>query len=118
MSRVNIQDNNLVITMQGARKVLSLKSELSIPLKNIAGVTADASAGKQIFKGWRVGTEVGFYSGGTFYRDGNKAFYDLKRKEDAVVVTLKDEDFDTLIIGVEDPEAAVELIDEAINALK
>ena len=35
MSRVSIQDNNLVITMQGKRKILALKSEVSVPLSNI-----------------------------------------------------------------------------------
>ena len=120
MSRVNIEDNNLVITMQGVRKVLTLKSELSIPLANIVSVETCPSDERQnvFFKGWRVGTEVGFYSGGTFYKSGNKAFYDLKRKEDAVIITLKDEDFDTLIIGVDDPQATAELIEEAIKTLK
>ena len=115
MARVRIEDNQLVITMQGVRKVLSLKSELSIPLKNIVGAIADSTAGEKIIKGWRVGTNVGFYSGGTFYQDGNKAFYDLKRKEEAVVITLKDKDFDTLFIGVEDPEATVEYIEKALK---
>ena len=118
MSRVNIQDNNLVITMQGVRKVLSLKSELSIPLKSIVDVTVDSEASEKIFKGWRIGTNIGLYSGGTFYQDGNKAFYDLKRKEDAVVITLKDEDFDTLFIGVDDPEATVESIKKALNGIE
>lgn len=117
MSRVNIQDNHLVITMQGARKVLTLKSELSVPLSSIVEVTACPSAERhlEIFKGWRIGTEVLFYSGGTFYRDGNKAFYDVRKKEDAVIITLKDEDFDTLVIGVEDPNATVEYIENALR---
>jgi len=115
MSRVSIQDNNLVITTQGIRKVLSLKSELSIPLSNVVGATADPMAGKEFCKGIRDGTNVGFYSGGTFYKDGNKAFYDLARTEDAVVITLKDEDIDTLIIGVEDPNATAEYIEKALK---
>lgn len=116
MSRVTVQDNNLVITMQGVRKVLTLKSELSIPLSSIVEVTACPSEERklELFKGWRVGTEVLFYSGGTFYKDGNKAFYDVKKKEDAVVITLKDEDFDTLIIGVDDPDATAEYIQKAL----
>jgi len=117
MSRVTIQDGNLVITMQGIRKVLTLKSELSIPLANVVGATTDPTVGKELFKGWRVGTELGFYSGGTFYKDGNKAFYDLKRKEDAVIITLKDEDFDTLIIGVEDPGTTASHIQSALASM-
>ena len=117
MSRVNIQDDHLVITMQGVRKVLTLKSELSIPLASVVEVTACPSEERKntLFKGWRIGTEAVFYSGGTFYKDGNKAFYDLKRKEDAVIITLKDCDFDTLIIGVDDPIAIVEYIENALR---
>ena len=38
-----------------------------------------------------------------------------KRKEDSIVITLKDEDFKSLIIGVDDPNAAVELVENALN---
>jgi predicted nuclease of predicted toxin-antitoxin system len=48
-------------------------------------------------------------------QDGDKVFYDLRRKEDAVIITIKDEDFDRVVIGVEDPEAIVELIEKALR---
>lgn len=115
MSRVNIQDNNLVISMQGARKALTLKSELIIPLENVVSAVADPMAGKKFNKGWRLGTEIGFYSGGTFWKDGNKAFYDIARTEDAVVISLKDSDFDKLVIGVENPDATAKTIEEALK---
>jgi len=41
--------------------------------------------------------------------------YDLKKREHAVVVTLKDEEFKRLIIGVNDPSAMVALIEQALN---
>jgi len=117
MSRVNIQGNNLVITMQGARKFFALKSEISVPLENIAAVESglnwkdlpgllDKIAGANLNS---------FYYGGYFRQDGDKVFYDLKRKEDAVVITLKDGDFDTLVIGVDDPITTVETIKNALN---
>ena len=117
MARVAIENDELVIRMQGKRKLLALKSELSVPVDNIAGVT--------IGKEWkdlpglldkRAGANLyGSYFGGTFVQDGDKVFYDLKRREDAVVITLKDEDFERLIIGVDDPVATVELIEAALN---
>ena len=115
MSRVRIEDNNLVITMQGIRKVLTLKSDLVIPLENIVSAVADPAAGKKLNKGWRVGTEVGFYSGGTFWQQGRKAFYDLARTEDAVVLTLQNCDFDEIFIGVEDPPATAQYIQSALS---
>lgn len=39
----------------------------------------------------------------------------MTSKENAVVITLKDEEFNRLIIGVEDPEATVAMIEQAMN---
>ena len=56
-----------------------------------------------------------FYYGGSFVQDGDKVFYDLKKSEDAVVISLDDEQFNRLVIGVDDPDATVELIEKALN---
>lgn len=116
MSRVVIQDNNLVVTMQGVRKFVALKSEVSVPLANVVGVTSglDQKELPALFTP-RAGANIGVYTGGTFFQDGNKVFYDLKRKEDAVVITLQGEDFERLVIGVDDPAATTQLIEEALR---
>ena len=117
MSRIKIENNILVITMQGARKFFAMKNELSIPLENISGVTTGL-AWKDVPKIWdkRIGSNLySFYFGGTFRQNGAKVFYDLKKKEDAVVISLNDTDFDTLIIGVDDPTATVETIEQALK---
>ena len=122
MSRVSIQDNNLVISLQGARqffsslKVFRLTSEITIPLSNVSAV----SSGLQ----WkelpgllekRMGTNLNNYYGGIFVQDGDKVFFDLLKKEDAVVIELNDEEFKRIVIGVEDPAAAIELIENALK---
>ena len=117
MSRVRIEGDQLVITMQGSRKFFAMKSEVSIYLGNIAGVTSGlewCEAPKLFEK--RIGTDFyGFYFGGTFKQDGNRVFYDLKKREDAVVISIKDESFDTVIIGVDDAKATIELIDGVLK---
>jgi len=118
MSRVKIENGQLVITMQGARKFFALKSELSIPLENVVGVTDDPIAWKDTPKVFekRAGTNADmFYFGGTFVQDGNRMFYDLRRKEDAVTIELKDENFCYLVIGVDDPKTTVEFIEQALS---
>ena len=121
MSRVRIEDEQLIITMQGARKLFSLKSEVSIHLDNVAGVKRglEWSELPGLLSSFRVGSHVpGFYFGGTFYQEGGKAFYDVKRQENAVVIDIKNEDFDTLVIGVDDCEATVALIEQALSSKK
>ena len=122
MSRVNIQDNNLVISLQGARqffsstKVFRLTSEITIPLSNVEAVSSGL-AWKELpdLLEKRMGTNLSNYYGGIFVQDGDKVFFDLMKKEDAVVITLKDEEFKRIVIGVDDPDAAIELIENALK---
>ena len=117
MSRVKIENNQLIVTVQGARKLFAVKSEISIPLTNVQSVTLGLKW-KDLPKAWEkiVGTNANsFYLGGSFHQEGNKVFYDIKRKEEAVVIMLNDAEFDTLIIGVEDPQATVDLIVQALS---
>ncbi|MCL2401012.1 MAG: hypothetical protein FWC90_00065 [Oscillospiraceae bacterium] len=120
MSRVKIENDQLIITMQGARKFFALKSEVSIHLSNITGVTSGLEwkdLPKALDK--RFGTNANsFYYGGYFNQEGRNVFYDLKRKEDAVVIHIKDENFDTVVIGVDDPEATIALIEQGLHQRK
>lgn len=121
MSRVRVEGDQLIITMHGARKLFSLKSEVSIHLDNVTGVKRGLEWNELpgIWDSFRVGSHVpGFYFGGTFYEKDNKAFYDVKRKENAVVIDIKNENFDTLVIGVDDCEATVALIEQALASRK
>ena len=122
MSRVRVENNQLIITMQGARKFFSLKSEVAVDLENVLGVETGLlwKDTPRIFSredGFDkvIGTDSnGFYFGGTFRQHGKTVFYDLKKREDAVVISLKDDNFDTLIIGVDDPKATIGLIEQAL----
>ncbi|EOH63707.1 hypothetical protein [Enterococcus mundtii] len=118
MAKVEIQNDRLIISMEGVRKLWALKNEISTPLSNVLGATVDADVWEDTpkFGEKRMGVDAyGHYFAGIFVQDSNKVFYDLKRKENAVVITLKDEEFNRLIIGVEDPEATVAMIEQAMN---
>ena len=116
MARVMIDNDQLVIAVQGARKFFALKSEISIPLSNVESATIGLRW-KELPKTLDkvMGTNANmFYYGGTFVQDGDKVFYDLKKSEDAVVIHLNDEKFKRLIIGVEDPDVTVKIIENAL----
>jgi len=117
MARLKIENNQLIITMQGARKFFALKGEITIPLNNVEGVATGLTWKElpKILDKVAGSNANGFYLGGTFIQDGDKVFYDIKRKEDAVVISLKDEDFQRLVIGVENPNEVVDLIEEALK---
>jgi hypothetical protein len=129
MARVKIENGQLVITMKGMRKISAMKSELSIPLRNVESAAFDSGAWentprlKDTLKGFAtldfqkvIGADLyGYYFAGTFRQDGDRVFYDLKKKEDAVIITLKDEDFKHLIIGVDNPDEVVGMIQQALH---
>jgi len=133
MAIVSIKDNQLIISMQGTRKIGALKSEFSVPLDNVKGVTVNTEEWENLpipgQKEW--GTDLyGWYFGGIFVQDGKRVFYDLKRHDRAVVVELKEagdhhiltphvkapdyEDFSKIIIGVDSPDETVRMIEDAI----
>ena len=123
MARVKIENGQLVINMKGVRKFFAMKSEVSVPLASVESVTTGLA--------WKdvpntldkvLGTNSDtLYYGGTFREggfwnsDGDKVFFDLRRKEEAIVITLKDEEFNKLIIRCETPEETVAIIQQALD---
>ena len=117
MAKATIKENRLVINLQDSRRVLALKSEISVDLSNITKAEVNPAAWEEKPKWWspRIGTNASCYYGGVFFQEGNKVFYDLNRKEEAVVITLKDEKYCQLVIGVDNPDEVVELIQAALK---
>jgi len=123
MARVKIENGQLVINMKGVRKFFAMKSEVSVPLTSVESVVTglewkdlpnilDKVIGTNSNELYYGGT---FRDGGFWNSDGDKVFFDLRRKEEAIVVTLKDEEFNKLIIGCETPEETVNIIQQALD---
>jgi len=121
MARVKLEDNHLVISIKGVRQfwaspaLFKLVSELSIPLENVTGVSVGIEwKDVPVLGEKKAGTDAGFYYGGVFIQEGKKVFYDIKRKEEALVIMTKDEDYERIVIGVDDPTVIVEQIEKAL----
>ncbi|MBW4718046.1 hypothetical protein [Saccharothrix obliqua] len=114
MARIDIDGGDLVVTIEGMDKLWALKSRLSIPLTNVRGATIDPGAVKEP-KGIRApGAHLpGVIVAGTFHREGERVFWDVRDPAKAIVIELADERYARLIIQVDDPRAAVELIEGA-----
>jgi hypothetical protein len=116
MVELSISGGNLGLHVLGADKLWALKSSLEIPLKHIAEIRADASIARGWWHGIRMpGTNIpGVLTAGTFYQDGKRVFWDVHNPENTVVIDLKDERYNELIVEVADPKAAVELVKAAL----
>ncbi|GAA1745330.1 hypothetical protein [Luedemannella helvata] len=125
MAKVTVTASDLVVTIEGLRKLWTLKSELTIPLTHVRGATVDPGISTR-FPGFSkvsewpgrkvLGTDwYGRYLGGTFSQDGDRVFWDVGNPDKAIVITVDSEDFTRLYIEVDDPEATVRAIEAAIR---
>jgi hypothetical protein len=116
MVDLTIAEGKLTLHVRGADKLWSFKSSLEIPLVHIARVRAEPEAARGWYHGIRMpGTNVpGVITAGTFYQDGKRVFWDVHHPEKTIVIDLHDERYSELVVEVDDPEAAVRLIQNAL----
>lgn len=118
MVDLSIFEDKLVLNVRGADKLWALKSSLEIPLQHVVSVRADAEIAKGWYHGIRFpGSNVpGVLTAGTFYQDGKRVFWDVHHPENTIVIELRDERYNELIVEVADVKAAVEMIKGKIAA--
>jgi hypothetical protein len=116
MVDLSISGDNLFVHVRGADQLWALKSSLEIPLAHIAGIKADPARARGWWHGLRMpGTSIpGVLTAGTFYQDGKRVFWDIHNPDNTVVIQLKDEQYNELIVEVADPKGAVALVTAAL----
>ena len=116
MVDLSIAEGKLTLHVRGADKLWAFKSSLEIPLVHIAGVRADPEVARGWYHGIRMpGTNVpGVMTAGTFYQDGKRVFWDVHHPGKTIVIDLHDERYNELVVEVDDPDAAVKLIQNAL----
>jgi len=116
MVDLSISGGNLLVNVRGADKLWAFKSSLEIPLQHVAGIRADPSVARGWWHGWRIpGTNIpGVITAGTFYQDGKRVFWDIHNPNNTVVIELRDERYNQLVVEVADPNVAVALIQAAL----
>ncbi len=112
MVDLSIEGGSLMLHVRGADKLWAFKSSLEIPLQHVVGIRADPSVARGWRHGWRVpGTNLpGVITAGTFYQDGKRVFWDVHNPDQTVVIDLRDERYNQLVVEVADPDAAVALL--------
>jgi hypothetical protein len=112
-----IDNGKLRLHVHGADQLWAFKSSLEIPLVHITEVRADPSIARGWFHGIRMpGVNLpGVITAGTFYQDGKRIFWDVHHPASTIVIGLRDERYQELIVEVADPPAAVSLIQGALG---
>ena len=108
MADLTVIDDSLVVRIEGAEQILSQERELRIPLAHIVGVVRDPDPFFRV-EGVRA-------SPGTHLDDDDKrSFWAVDDHAKAIVVILRDNEFEKLVVDVDDPDAAVRLIASSLD---
>ena len=116
MTKIEIENDSLQITIEGFDKVWAFKSHLTIPLSHVASVTYDP----EIARGWWHGVKMpgsnipGVLTAGSFYQYKEWTFWDVHDPDKTIVITLHDERYQKLVLEVDDPQQAVDDITAAL----
>ena len=104
---IEVHGDHLVIDVRGVEKAMKLLSRLHIPLEHVQGAEADPEIEHTLWRGWRI---PGVHLPGV-------RFYDVHGHRDkTIVIRLKDETYERLIVEVQDPAEVVAKINEAVGA--
>ena len=112
MVDVTIDGDRAVFEVEGIDKLWALRSRLEIPLEHVLGAEHDPEQVGRWWHGFKIlGTDFpGLFAFGTFYYHGELVFWDVRRFEQTVIVSLAHERYKKLIIEVADPASVVALI--------
>ncbi len=104
---VEVHDDHIVVDVRGREKVLKFLSRVKIPLEHVVRAEADPNIEWAVWRGWRVpGVRV-----------PGVRFYDMHGHRDkTIVIWLKDENYDRLIVETEDPAEVVGKINSAVES--
>jgi hypothetical protein len=105
----------LIIDITGLDKFWARKSRLAIPLAHVQGAAAGPGVPSRP-RGWRGWGALipGIIAVGTYHRGGDRVFWDVHDRSKAVVIELRDETYRRLVVEVDDPQAAVKTIEQAL----
>ncbi len=121
---LDVRGKTLVVNVNKRDKWSTYTPTLTIPLDRVLGAEADPEIERKMWRGWAFG-RPGFWRSRIFGEDSahrapdpKVRFYNPRHScaEKAVVVRLRDEAYERLVVEVEDPEGAVERINRAVGA--
>ncbi|MFK8008229.1 MAG: hypothetical protein AB8H03_17865 [Saprospiraceae bacterium] len=117
MVSISKEESNFHFKVEGLHKLWALKSQLTIPIQNVVRAYQNREELSGWWKGIRMpGTHVpGLITAGTFYQSGEKIFWDVVNKDEAIIIDLEDESYKKLIIQVENPSEAIDFINDALE---
>jgi len=120
MVNISIQGDLIHLDVEGSDKLWALRSHLEFPLSHVRSVRVDPDAARGWWHGLKLwGSNMpGILTAGTFYQDGGIVFYDVHDPERTIVLELDHEHYNRLIVEVENPARARQMLEGALSGRK
>jgi len=111
MVQVTQENGRVTFEIKGLHKLWALKDSIEVNRDNILDVHQHF-ASINGWRGWRVpGTHIPYIiTAGTYYKRGEKHFWDVMNWDNTIVVELKNEAFDKLIVEVESAATIIKML--------
>lgn len=116
MTSIGIVGDRLVATMQGLDRLWALRRRIEVPLAHVRGATADPGVRRESAGVRAPGMHLPrVITAGTYFKDGDRTFWNLRGSQEAVVIELIGERFARLVLGVPDARAAAERVERSLS---
>jgi hypothetical protein len=118
MASLEVTGDTLTVHITGLDRVLAFKHSITISLDHVVSVDRDVHEAGKSFHGLRLpGTSIpGVLTVGSFLRAGEWSFWDVHDPAKAAIIRLKDEHYGRLVVGVDDPIATIDVVQNALDA--
>lgn len=119
MPLLELTKEELIVNLSGWEALAAFQGTIRIPLAHVRGATEDEG-----FRGGELGLRApgtgipGMLSAGTYYKSGDSQFAFITRGTHPVVIELKHEKWDRLVLGVDDPRQAAAEINAAVSRVQ
>jgi hypothetical protein len=114
-SIVEVRGDTLVVNVKKRDKASMFIPTMKIPLDHVLGAEADPEIERKLWKAWVLRSFTpGAYGG----PDSEVRFYNPRHylAHKAIVIRMKDESYERLVVEVEDPDDVVAQINQAVGA--
>jgi hypothetical protein len=116
MVDLELTDDHLAVRITGSDRVWALSSGVEVPLREVAGAQVLERA--KAPRGVRApGTHwPGAITAGTFRWGGKRRLWAVRGAQDVLVIRLRGERLDAVVVEVPDPQAEADRINRAVGA--
>ena len=119
MAEIEVTDDSLAVHVTGVDRILAFRSRLDIPLAHVVGADVGDEEARAWWHGAHLpGTDIPrIVTAGTFLHHGELVFWDVRHPDSSVAIHLRHEEYAKLVVGVDEPRAAVDRIRAAVADL-